>query len=142
MEKHGLFDPALIATTVTPSSVELGRHLFSDLLQNAPDCGAVVSNNDDLAIGVLFECQRRNIRVPQDIGICGFNDLGVTSQTFPPISSVYTPRFEIGFKAVELIVSKLEDGTQQTAKVFDLGYELRIRETTLLKANEYQQSQS
>lgn len=130
MEKHGLFDPNMISTTTKPSSVELGRHLFADLLQKAPGCDAVVSNNDDLAVGVLFECQRRNIRVPHDMGICGFNDLGTTSQTFPPISSVHTPRFGIGSKAVELIIAALENESRNPQKTFDLGFELRVRAST------------
>ena len=43
----------------------------------------VFCNNDDLALGVLFECHRASIDVPQTIGIAGFNDLDMMQVAFP-----------------------------------------------------------
>ncbi len=75
MKAASLFDPRLIVTTPVPTSVTLGGTLLADLLSRAPDIDAVFCVNDDLALGVLFECQRRQISVPEDMAIVGFNDL-------------------------------------------------------------------
>ena len=64
MKAASLFDPNLVVTTSVPTTVTLGGTLFADLLAKAPDIDAVFCVNDDLALGVLFECQRRQISVP------------------------------------------------------------------------------
>ena len=71
-------------TTPVPTSVTLGGTLLADLLSRAPDIDAVFCVNDDLALGVLFECQRRQISVPEDIAIVGFNDLEFMASAVPP----------------------------------------------------------
>ena len=85
-------DPARILTTPQPSSFTLGGQLLSDLLAQAPDIDAIFCNNDDVALGALFECQRRGISVPHQFGIIGFNDLDVVASSVPTISSVRTDR--------------------------------------------------
>ena len=61
MKAASLFDPSLVVTTSVPTTVTLGGTLFADLLAKTPDIDAVFCVNDDLALGVLFECQRRQI---------------------------------------------------------------------------------
>jgi len=131
LEKHGLSDPNLIMTTQSRSSVEMGGHLLSGLLNKAPDCDAIICNNDDLAVGACFECQRRNIRIPEDMGICGFNDLGTTANMYPRVTSVHTPLYEIGKTAVQMLIRAIEQPSTITQKVIDLGFQLRVRESTL-----------
>lgn len=118
----------LIATTNEPSNVEMGSVLFQKLVSSSPACDAVICNNDDLALGVLFECQRRGIRVPEEFGICGFNDLGITSQTVPRITSVATPLFQIGYQAGKAVLTKKE---QTADRCIDLGFEIVSRASTM-----------
>ena len=89
----------MIATTARQSSVSLGVELFADLIASTPDIDAVFCGNDNLALGCLFECQRRGIRVPDDIAIIGFNDLEFCASTFPSLTSVATPRYEMARRA-------------------------------------------
>ncbi len=131
MEKHGLYDERRLITTPQKSSVELGRHLLGDLLEVAPDCNGAFCNNDDVAVGIALECQRRNLRIPQDMGICGFNDLGTTSQMSPAITSVHTPRTEIGGNAAQYILDRNAGKAQPENRNIDLGFELKIRASTL-----------
>ncbi len=64
MEEAGLDHRALTASTPRPSTVGLGAELFAAILARSPDIEALFCCNDDLALGALFECQRRGIRVP------------------------------------------------------------------------------
>lgn len=130
LEEHGLFDSARQITTTTRSSVEIGRHLLGDILDRAPDSDAVFCNNDDVAVGIAFECQRRNIKIPQDMGICGFNDLGTTAQMNPSITSVRTPRFETGQTAARYILEVVSNKIEEQQKIFDLGFKLIKRAST------------
>ncbi|AML52149.1 LacI family DNA-binding transcriptional regulator [Falsihalocynthiibacter arcticus] len=133
MEKSGLYDPALQITTQIKSSVEIGRHLLGDILSTVPDCDAVFCNNDDVAVGIAFECERRNIRIPQDMGICGFNDLGTTSQMNPAVTSVHTPRVEIGKVAAQIVIDANAKIETRSEKIYDLGFELKKRASTNLR---------
>ena len=129
MEGAGLFDPRLVTTTPVPSSVTLGRDLFREALAKAPTLDAVFCNNDDLALGVLFECHRASIAVPKTIGISGFNDLDMMQVAFPSVTSVRTHRYEIGRQAVAMARAVIS-GIGPDNRVVDLGFELMRREST------------
>jgi LacI family transcriptional regulator, gluconate utilization system Gnt-I transcriptional repressor len=129
MQQAGLVDPRLVSTTPIPSSVSLGRELFRDALAKTPTLEAVFCNNDDLALGVLFECHRASIKVPEAIGIAGFNDLDMMQVAFPSITSVRTYRYDIGRRAVAMVRARMNGGAVDEP-VVDLGFELRIREST------------
>lgn len=109
LEAHGLYDPARVLFSDQPSTVTLGAAQLGELLAADPGADAVLCNNDDLALGALFECQRRGIDVPQRFGICGFNDIEAMAVAHPGITSVRTPRREIGRQAMAMILARLKD---------------------------------
>ncbi len=129
MKDAGLYDPALVLTTPTPTAVSLGGKLFGDLLAQAPDLDALFCVNDDLALGVLFECQRRAIAIPDKLAIIGFNDLDFMSTAVPTLSSVRTNRYEMGREAVTMLIEAIE-GRRPEKAVVDLGFDLMIRQST------------
>ena len=129
LKEAGLYDERLIVTTPRASTVTLGCELLGALLSRTPDADAVFCNNDDLAVGVLFECQRRRISVPDDFGICGFNDLEMTAVAFPPLTSVRTHREAMGRKAIEMLIARIA-GEPIATPIVDLGYEVVERQST------------
>ena len=68
-----------------------------------PDCDAVFFVNDDLAQGAVFQCARLGL-VPGRIGLVGFHDLAGSAWTTPPLSTIATPRYEIGLAAAGLLM--------------------------------------
>lgn len=125
----GVFDPARIVTTPRPSTVTLGCELLADLLSRAPDTDSILCNNDDLALGAMFECRRRGLDIPQDIGICGFNDLEMMAAASPSITSVRTYRLEMGRQCMQMMLDALA-GNEPDPPVIDLGFEVIAREST------------
>jgi LacI family gluconate utilization system Gnt-I transcriptional repressor len=125
-KEAGLYDERLVVTTPRPSTVGVGCELLGELLARTADVDAIFCINDDLALGALFECQRRRIDVPDQLGICGFNDLEMMAVTNPPVSSVRTFRQEMGRRAAQLIVARLA-GEAVPEPVIDLGYSLMAR---------------
>ena len=127
---HGIrADANRVVTTPQPSSFTIGGQLLSDLLARAPDTDAVFCNNDDVALGALFECQRRGISVPHQMGIVGFNDLDVVSSSVPTITSVRTHRYDTGRQAVRMILAALS-GEEISARHIDAGFDLMARQST------------
>jgi LacI family gluconate utilization system Gnt-I transcriptional repressor len=129
MKAASLFDPNLIVTTTVPTTVTLGGTLFADLVARTPDIDAVFCVNDDLALGVLFECQRRQISVPRDLAIVGFNDLEFMASAVPSLTSVRTNRYEMGRHAVTMVIEAIE-GRRPEVPVLDLGFQLMVRESS------------
>jgi LacI family gluconate utilization system Gnt-I transcriptional repressor len=132
MKAASLYDPNLIVTTSVPTTVTLGGTLFADLVARAPDIDAVFCVNDDLALGVLFECQRRRISVPRDLAIVGFNDLEFMASAVPSLTSVRTNRYEMGRHAVTMVIDAIE-GRRPEVPVLDLGFQLMVRESSTLQ---------
>ncbi|MFN3661791.1 LacI family DNA-binding transcriptional regulator [Yoonia sp.] len=129
LQAEGLYDETLILTSPQPSSVMRGSEMFVDFLERAPDADAVFFNNDDMALGALFECQRRRIRVPQDFGIMGYNDLDYAAASAPTISTIRTLRYEMGRRAVEMVIATSQ-GARPDPAVVNVGYELKARQST------------
>ncbi|MFV0358256.1 LacI family DNA-binding transcriptional regulator [Tropicimonas sp.] len=127
----GALDARRIVTTHQASTVGLGRQLLELLLCQAPETDAIFCANDDLAVGALMEAKRRRIRVPEDLGICGFNDLEMTRHMYPAITSVATPRFETGRQAATMLLEEIAEPGSVGRRNRDLGVELMVRESTM-----------
>ena len=114
-----------------PSSVPLGGQLLIELLERWPPVTAVFCGNDNLALGALFECQRRGIAVPDDLSIIGFNDLEVSACACPSLSSIATPRYEMARCAAEIILEIIRgSGQRPKQRQIDLGFRLIARQST------------
>lgn len=57
---------------------------------------AIVCGNDLLASGVLEECRAHGFRVPEDISIIGFDDVPISAELNPPLTTVRQDRIELG----------------------------------------------
>jgi LacI family gluconate utilization system Gnt-I transcriptional repressor len=133
MKEAGLLDQRLVVTTPLPTSVTLGGTLFADLLVKAPDTDAVFCANDDLALGVLFECRRRQISVPEQMLIMGFNDLEFMASAVPALTSVRTNRYEMGRDAATMVIEAIE-GRRREQRIVDLGFTVVTRQSSLRSA--------
>jgi LacI family transcriptional regulator, gluconate utilization system Gnt-I transcriptional repressor len=125
------FDAApAIASVDRPSSVALGGSLLVELMESESATTAVFCGNDNLALGALFECQRRRIRVPQDMSIIGFNDLEYSASACPSLSTVATPRYEMAKLAAEIILDIVRgSGKRPRKRRIDVGFNVVERES-------------
>jgi LacI family transcriptional regulator, gluconate utilization system Gnt-I transcriptional repressor len=119
----------LIQRSTEPSSIALGCNLLDELLRKHPKVQAIFFANDDLAAGALFECQRRGIRIPDHLAIMGFNDQEIASAVVPTITSVATPRREIGLLAARMLIAELR-GKPLVERRVDTGFEIIERGST------------
>lgn len=125
---QGLLDESLERFVPDPTAVHIGAELFRDLLRARPDTQAVFCSNDDLAQGALFEALRMGIRVPQEVAVVGFNDVEQSAIAYPRMTTVRTPRAEIGARAASMLLDLIQ-GRPVVRRVVDLGYELIVRES-------------
>lgn len=130
MEEVGLPIDNRIATTERSSSVAAGTALISTLLDRGAELDAIFCCDDNLALGALFECQRRGIAVPEQMSLIGFNDLEFAACACPSLSSVATPRYEMGRLSAEILMRIIETGERPANPKIDVGFSIRKRQST------------
>ncbi len=81
-------------------SHQSGRNTMATLLNNTK-IEAVFCGDDILAMGALDACKERELSVPQDIGVLGFNDIAMASWAAYDLSTIRQPIAEIIVAAVE-----------------------------------------
>lgn len=74
----------------------------------------LLAANDDMALAVMDELARRNIRVPQDVAVVGFDDVSAARTAPVPLSSLAQP-FEEMARHAFATVEKLWEGEQVDA---------------------------
>ncbi len=125
----GLHDARLEWLNPAPSSIALGARMFEQIIGQQPAVDAVFFCNDDLAQGALLAALRLGIAVPGRVAIAGFNDLTGSDQMLPALTTVRTPRAEIGSAAARMLLA-LMHGEAVASPCVDLGYELVVRAST------------
>lgn len=68
---------------------------------------AIFAFADSTAIGAIKRLHERGISVPGDISVMGFDNTAVSEMCLPSITTVAQPQYEIGWKAMELLINKL-----------------------------------
>jgi LacI family gluconate utilization system Gnt-I transcriptional repressor len=126
MREHGSFDPRL--ERQAEFSFRNGAEAMADLIETHTDIDAVFFANDVLAAGALFECRRRGIDVPGQLGIAGFDNLDLTMEIVPRLTTVSIPRYDIGATAARMILQRLAD--EDVAESADLGFQIIPRDST------------
>jgi len=113
----------------TGLSVRAGSQAAARVLDAGPGdrATAVFCANDLLALGVLNECVRRGVRVPDDLAVIGYDDIGFAASASVPLTSVRQPRELLGRTAVELLLASVEGRPAQQV-VFEP--ELVVRRST------------
>ncbi|KKB09290.1 LacI family DNA-binding transcriptional regulator [Devosia chinhatensis] len=144
LEEANLFDPDLIGETGNDdpatngeiaavsrpfSSATMGRELMLDMLERRPDVDAVFCNNDVLSLGALFALNARQINVPEQVGIAGFNDFDYMEAAHPGLSSVRIHRWKCGYDAMQAVRHQLEGG-DVGEPIVDLGFDIMKRAST------------
>ena len=129
MSAAGLHDAALQWLDPAPSSMALGAQMFAQIMREQSDVDAIFFCNDDLAQGALLAALRLGVAVPQRLAVAGFNDLTGSDQMLPPLTTVRTPRADIGTAAARMLLA-LMNGDAVASPCVDLGYELVVRSSS------------
>ncbi len=111
------------------SSPEIGGDQLLAVLAQAPELDALFFANDDLAVGALLRAAREGIAVPRRIAVAGFNGLGISALTSPSLTTIVSPRRDIGEIAARKLLARVAGNPDSPARV-DVGCRLAIREST------------
>ncbi len=108
MQQHGQFDPQICVTgrPVERNTEQMGYDLTIRLLDQKQRPDAIVTCNDNIAVGAYRAIHERGLRIPDDVAVASFNDISVAQFLSPPLSTIRLPSEEIGETAVELLLEQ------------------------------------
>jgi len=89
---------------------------------------AVLCEDDEFALGVLSGFADLGLRVPEDRSVIGFDDLPVAAVSYPSLTTMRQPLYEMGRMAAQMIVS-LIDGKDVVCRQIEVPTRLVVRES-------------
>jgi len=105
------------------SGLAAGRDIFT----RGDRPTAILAQNDDMAVGAMMAAREFGLSIPDDVSVVGFDDSEVSRITWPRLTTVRQPVFEMAIAATEMLIAQLED-REVTARITH-PHELLIRES-------------
>src|SRR5205085_6874243 len=72
----------------------------------------VFAANDEMAAGIIAGAIAKNVRIPHDLGVVGFDDTRVAQMTNPLLTTVHVPMSRMGATAIELLCERIAEPTR------------------------------
>ena len=85
--------------------------------------------SDVIAIGVIKALNSKNIKIPQEAAVVGFDNIDFSAVIEPSLTTVSQPGYELGVESVKSLMRKITGENNNPEKII-LDYELIVRETT------------
>ena len=98
------------------------------MLQDKNKPTAVYCNNDLQAIGAIHQIQKAGFKVPDDISVCGYDDIELAQYHTPSLSTIHVKSYEIGKIAAQKLIDKIEN-RDKLRIMHDIQASLIIRES-------------
>lgn len=108
-------------------TIDGGRTAMHALLDRFPDLDGVFAANDSIAVGAIQALNERGRRVPDDVGVVGFDDVPLAVATQPKLTTVRQPLVQMGRTIAALVLDQIEG--HGGAKQIVVPTELQVRES-------------
>ena len=130
MEEKGIAVPKNWKISLPEVSYSLGYSAASQLLGAKEKPDAIFCAADVFAISVIKAAKRYGLRVPEDVGVVGFDNVEMASITIPGITTVNQPAYQIGFTTGETIYEKISNPNSKPRSIL-LDTELIARDSII-----------
>jgi LacI family transcriptional regulator len=127
LTQHKLtLQPSLI--TEQAFNLEGGRLGLRKLMSARQPPTAIFCGNDLLAVGALLEAQRMHLKVPEQLSICGIDNLEIAEAINPGLTTVSLPTQDLGRIAAQYMLSAISGEVIAAQSL--LPFELVVRGST------------
>ena len=128
LREYGLAPVSALVRHVRPR-IETGRAVTLELLDFDPPCDAILTGNSLLTAGALQAIRERNLTIPRDVALAGFDETIWSSLVEPAITTLAQPTAEIGKTATELLLQRIAAPQRAPRKVILQGT-LHVRDSS------------
>jgi len=127
LKKYGIpFDDALV--TVGDIDVKDGYERTRQLFGKGLNFTAIFAYNDIVAFGTMQAIKEKGLRIPEDIGLVGYDDIPFSSLINPPLTTIRLKKQDLGIESVKLLLSRI-NGKRKKIKKIMLDVEIIVRKT-------------
>ncbi len=78
------------------------------LLESSTDVKTIFCGCDILCIGAMEAILEKGLRIPEDIRVCGYDDIEFAAYLRRPLTTMRQPKNAIGIKGTELLLNKIK----------------------------------
>ncbi|SDD31558.1 transcriptional regulator, LacI family [Paenibacillus sp. UNCCL117] len=108
-----------------------------DRLLHLPDPPtAVFAANNFLAIGAIQGLRAQGLRVPDDMSVVCFDDLGLASALHPFLTVAAQPAYQFGSLGMQWLIDRIEGRAQEEPRTIILPSELIVRSSAAARPRE------
>jgi LacI family transcriptional regulator len=120
-------DAALVAEG--DFTFDAGRRAASHLLDRRVRPSAIIACNDDMAAGVMAAAHDRQVAIPAQLSVCGFDDTPLAAMLWPPLTTMHQPISELARTGTQLLLERIA-GRGVPPGPHRLHYQLVVRAST------------
>ena len=110
-------------------TMESGFKEAAKIAKSADRPDAVFAANDLMAIGLIMGLAGFGVKVPHDLAVIGCDDIPMGALIRPALTSVQIPMYEIGARAMGLLLHTLDNGETVRSESILLDCQLVIRDS-------------
>ena len=107
-----------------------GYEAMKRLLQRVSDVDGIICCNDQIASGALHALKEFGGKKAERVAIVGFGGVAMSVITTPSITTMIAPRHDMGYKAAELLLKRINGNSEPPQKLI-LPSHMAIRSSTL-----------
>jgi LacI family transcriptional regulator len=122
---------------VDPDLIQAGDWMYESGKQGARQLfdlpqppTAIFACNDMMAIGAMAFLHERGLRVPDDVSVVGFDDVGLSAYAWPPLTTLATPIVEVGERLCQLLLDRIKGQLPPEPQRITVGGRLVVRGST------------
>ena len=117
-----------------------GAEAVEKLFQQYPEMDSIFVANDQMALSVIQAACQKNLRIPEQLGVVGFDNIAESAFFCPPLTTIQIDQYSVGKVAVEEMVKIIEAGWQEQEpaepKSIMLTPTLVVRQSSLRHTNQ------
>lgn len=127
LKEYGIpFDDSLVS--VGDIDVKDGYERTKQLLEKGLNFTAIFAYNDMMAFGAMRAIKEKGLRIPEDIGLVGYDDIPFSSLISPSLTTIRLKKQELGVESLKLLLSRINVSRKKMKKIM-LNVELIVRGT-------------
>ena len=107
-----------------------GRKAVSQILDQPNRPTALIVANANAALGALAQIHTLGLRVPEEISLVSIHDIWFADATWPPITAVKMPNYEMGKVAIGMLLKQMETGVIEKNILTEPPNQLVVRSST------------
>ena len=107
-----------------------GYQCCEQIMNDAPQCDAIVCATDTIAYGALTCLREYGHRVPEDVQVSGIGDSEFSQIIWPSLTTAHLFYKSSGAAAAQLLIHVLERDESMGATEIKIGYDIFVRSST------------